>query len=265
MRRLVALRRDSRNHRKESAAAAEAARLGSHPVLAARLGHGSSHRKRGDLERLDAREQRSHQARGRPVSGEFCRRVPAAAIAGSAHCQLRCRARALCTRVEFCRLQLEPRSFRRALDSPTAHRPALVPLLREDGRAGCPGDDPRLRLVQSEFPRHRRALHQRRHHGVHAVHRGRSVRGFSHAALHHSARRRGRSLPLGPIPRTRRHAQAPPARGTRDEERVLRHVRVSPAGHRSSGACHRHRQHSVRVGDGGRRARHRSAHRPLLR
>ncbi len=56
-----------------------------------------------------------------------------------------------------------------------AHRQALVSVLREDGRARRAGDDPRVGVVQSELPCDRRALHQRRHDGVHAVHRRRSV------------------------------------------------------------------------------------------
>jgi 4-oxalmesaconate hydratase len=61
---------------------------------------------------------------------------------------------------------------------PAADRPGLVPLLREDGRAGRAGDDPRLRLLQPQLPRHRRALHQRRHDGVHAVPGGRLFSDF---------------------------------------------------------------------------------------
>ena len=37
-------------------------------------------------------------------------------------------------------------------------------------------------VVQPEFPPHRRALHQRRHHRVHAAHPGQSVQGFPDAA-----------------------------------------------------------------------------------
>ena len=53
--------------------------------------------------------------------------------------------------------------------SPAADRPALVPDLREDGRVRHPGDDPRQHQLQRLLPHHRRALPERRHHGLHAV------------------------------------------------------------------------------------------------
>ena len=145
------------------------------------------------------------------------------------------RARALRDRARLRRLQPQSRSVGRPLDVAAADRPALVSVLREDGRARRAGDDPRLGVVQSELPCHRRALHQRRHDGVHAVHRGRSVPRFSDAALRHPARRRRRAVSLGPLSRPRRHAQAPAARAARHEERVLRHLRLSPARHRPAG------------------------------
>ena len=46
--------------------------------------------------------------------------------------------------------------------------------------------------------------------------------------------------------------------GLRAEECVLRHLRVSPAGHRAAAQGHPGGQHPVRLGDGGRGARHRS-------
>ena len=58
---------------------------------------------------------------------------------------------------------------------------ALVSALREAGRARRAGDGARQRVLQSELPRDRRALHQRRHDRVHAVPRGRSVQGFPDA------------------------------------------------------------------------------------
>ena len=59
---------------------------------------------------------------------------------------------------------------------------------------------------------------------------------FPDAALHHPARRRRRALPLGPLPRAGRHAEAAAAGRARDAQRVLRHLRLSPAGHRPAGA-----------------------------
>ena len=71
------------------------------------------------------------------------------------------------------------------------------------------------RLVQPELPRDRRALHQRRHDGVHAVHRGRSVQGFPDAAVHHSAWRRRGAVSLGPLSRAAQDMQAAAARRAR--------------------------------------------------
>ena len=116
------------------------------------------------------------------------------------------RARALRHRARLRRLQPEPRPLGRDVDRPAAHRPKLVSVLREDGRAGRPGDDPRLGIVQRQLPRHRRALHQRRHHGLHAVPAGRPVRRLPRPAAHHPAWRRGGALPLGPLPWAGRHA-----------------------------------------------------------
>ncbi len=164
---------------------------------------------------LDARLQRPDQARRRAVSrrtssaSASCRSRRASPIA-----QLDRRARALRERARLRRLQPQPRPVRRPLDLAAADRPALVSVLREDGRARRAGDDPRLGVVQPELPRHRRALHQRRHHRLHAVHPGRPVPRLPDAALHHPARRRRGALPLGPLPRPRRHAEAPAARAS---------------------------------------------------
>ncbi len=56
----------------------------------------------------------------------------------------------------------------------------------------------------------------------------------------------------------------PHAVRARHEECVLRHLRVSPARHRPAGQGDRYRQHSVRLGNGGRGARHRSGDGQLL-
>ena len=57
----------------------------------------------------------------------------------------------------------------------------------------------------------------------------------------------------------------PPLDGAPAEERLLRHLRLSPAGHRPADQGHPGRQHPVRLGDGRRGARHRSRDRPPLR
>ena len=163
------------------------------------------------------------------------------------------------------RLQPQPGPERREVDLPTAHRPVLVPHLREDGRARRARHGARLEQLQPGLPRHRRALHQRGHHGVHAVHPRRPVRRLPGPAAGDPARRRRRPLPLGPLPRARRHAEEAAAGRARDAERVLRHVRLPPARHRPALRGHRRRQHPVRLRDGRRRARHRPRDRSLLR
>ena len=80
------------------------------------------------------------------------------------------RAGALRQRLRLRRHQPQSRSVGRALDRAAADRPVLVSALREDGGARHSGHDPRLHLLQSLLPRHRRALSQRRHHRLHAVH-----------------------------------------------------------------------------------------------
>ena len=90
-------------------------------------------------------------------------------------------------------------------------------------------------------------------------------RDFPDAALRHPARRRSGAVSLGALSRPCRHAQAPGARRARHAQRVLRYLRVSPAGHRPAREGDRHRQHPVRFGNARRGARHRSADRASLR
>src|SRR5690606_12392440 len=163
------------------------------------------------------------------------------------------------------RRQPHARPLGRPLELAAADRPLLVPDLREAVRAGHAGHDPRLRLLQPVLPHHRRALHQRRHHGVHAAHPGRPVRRLPEPAPDHPARRRRGAVPLGPLPGPGAGHEAPAAGDARDEERVLRHLRVPPARHRPAAEGDPGRQHPVRLGDGGCGARHRPDHRPLLR
>ena len=54
--------------------------------------------------------------------------------------------------------------------------------------------------------------------------------------------------------------EGPPA-----EERLLRHLRLPPAGHRPAAQGDPGREHPVRLGDGRRGARHRPGDRPVLR
>jgi predicted TIM-barrel fold metal-dependent hydrolase len=53
--------------------------------------------------------------------------------------------------------------------------------------------------LQRLLPHHRRALPERRHHRLHAVHPGRPVQGLPDAEVPDPARRRRGALPLGPL------------------------------------------------------------------
>ena len=64
------------------------------------------------------------------------------------------------------------------------------------------------------LPHHRRALPERRHHGLHAVPDLRPVQGLPDAALPHPARRRRGALPLGALPRPGAGAEEAAARRT---------------------------------------------------
>ncbi len=130
------------------------------------------------------------QARRRSVPGQLRRRLSAPAVTGSADRQFRARARALRAGAGVRRLQPEPGSVGRTLELAAAHRPALVSALREDGRARRARDGARLGVLQPVLSRDRRPLHQRRHHGVHAVHPGGPVPRLPDPEVHHSARRR---------------------------------------------------------------------------
>ncbi len=97
----------------------------------------------------------------------------------------------------------------------------------------------------------RRALHQRRHHRLHAAHHVGPVQGFPDAEIHHPARRRRGAVSLGQIPGAGAGHEAAAARGAAAQERLFRHLRVSPAGHRAAHQGHPGRQHPVRLRNGG--------------
>jgi hypothetical protein len=68
----------------------------------------------------------------------------------------------------------------------------------------------------------------------------------------------------GPLPRPRAGPEAPsPARAS--AQRLLRHLRLPPGGHRPSDQGSAGREHPLCLGDGRRRARHRPRDRPPLR
>ena len=259
------LRRPAPRERRGRAAQAPArARHERHDLLAAGRRHGPPHRHRRHQPRVVDPLQRHHPPPDAALPEELHRRLPAAAIAGRLAGELPRRARALRQGARLRRLQPQPGPVRRLLDRPAAHRPLLVSDLREDGRARRPGDDPCQRLGEPQLPRHRGALHQRRHHRLHAVHHRRPVPRLPDDPLHHPARRRRRALPLGPLPGPRAGPEAPsPARAS--AQRLLRHLRLPPGRHRPSDQGGAGREHPLRLGDGRRGARHRPRDRPPLR
>ena len=108
--------------------------------------------------------QRSHPSHLHAAAGQFRRRRPAAAVSRRLAEELHSRAGAHGQRARLRRRQPQSRSVRRLLDRSAADRQVLVSALRKAVRARRAGDDPRVLVLQSELPPHRRALHQRRHH-----------------------------------------------------------------------------------------------------
>ena len=217
-------RRNPRKHRAEPAQAAARARHRCHHLLAARLRHGPSYRRRERQPGMVADLQRPDRARGLALSAEFHRRVPIAAVTGRRPEELGRRARAL-REDGLRRLQPQSGSVRRLLQFAADDRQVVVPALREDDRARRAVHDPRLRLLQSGDAHHRLVLSQCRHHGVHAGPVVRPVQDLSQAEIHHPARRRRGAVPLGPIPRHR--AQQRQAGARRDHGR--QHLSSTPA------------------------------------
>ncbi len=116
--------------------------------------------------------------------------------------------------------------------SPPLTRPPLVPDLREDGGVRHPRDDPRQHQLQPGLPHHRRALPQRRHHGLHAVPDLGPVQGLPDPAVPDPARRQRGALPLGPLPGPGAGAEEAAAQRAPAQQHLLRHLRLPPARHR---------------------------------
>ena len=214
---------------------------------------------------MGAGVQRPDQAGRGPVPRALRRGGHAAAVPRRADRALHRRAGALRAGAGLRGLQPQPGPERRALDVGAADRRGLVPVLREASRAGRAGHGARVGQQQPQLPRHRRALPERGHHGVHADGPGRPVRAVPRAAAGDPARRRGGALPLGPVPGAGRHAGAAAAGPARHGQRVLRHLRLPPAGHRPAAGGDRREEHPVRLGDDRGGARHRPGDRLLLR
>ena len=184
------------------------------------------------------RLQRPGAPGGDALPGPLRPRLPAAAVARRADLAgVDRRAAPVRGGARLRRLQPQPGPQRRVLDLAAADRPQLVPVLRGDGRAGRAGDGARLGVGQPGVPRDGRVLHQRRHDGLHAAacratcsptcpdlrlvipHGGGAV-------PYHWGRYRGLADMLG----------QPPVRVQRHGQRLLRHLRLPPAGHRPAAA-----------------------------
>ena len=215
-------RRDPRQHRSEPAEAAAGARQPTSRIFSPRASAMAHHI--GDdavsLD-LDARLQRSDQARRRSVSRQFRRRLPAAAVAGRADREACIPELERCvTRAGFIGCNLNPDPSGGHWTSPPLTDRHWYPLYEKMVELRRAGDGACQRRCNPNLSRHRRPLHQRRHYGLHAVHDVGSVQRFPDAEVHHSARRRRGAVSLGPLPRAGADAEAAAADGACDEQRL---------------------------------------------
>ena len=173
-------RRDPRVDRAEPAEAAARARRRHDDLLAARVGDGASPGRRAGQRRWT---RACNDLIARVVGlypGQLRRRLPAAAVAGRSPWRHSVQELERCVlELGFVGCNLNPTRRGGHWNGPPLTDRHWYPVLREDGRARRAGDGPRLGIVQPELPRHRRALHQRRYHRVHAVHRGGPLRRLS--------------------------------------------------------------------------------------
>lgn len=199
----------------------------------------------------------------------FMRRVPAAAVPGRRARRVRPRVgrrtRALRDRTRVRRLPAQPRPVRRVLAGTAPDRPRLLPLVREDGGAGRARDGARRDVAQPGRARHLRALPQRRHRGVHAAVRIRSVHRLPDAAADPAARRRRGAVSLGPLPRDDARPRSAPVGRSLAGQRFLRHLRLPPARPGTAHRPHSRRERPVRLGNDRCRPLGRPGNRTALR
>ena len=165
----------------------------------------------------------------------------------------------------FVGCNLNPDPSGGAWNGPPLLGPLLVSAVRGAVRARRPGDDPRQRGLQRQPPHDDLALPRCRHHGVHPADDVRPVRRLPDVAVHHPPRWRSGALPLGSLPRDRPGPRTASAGRGGTRQRLVRHVRLPPGGHRPAAARRADRQHPVRLGDAGRGARRRPRDRAPLR
>ena len=176
--------------------------------------------------------QRALLSRLATVPRQFHRRGDAAAEPGRRSQDLHSRTRAMREGVRLRRDQPQSRPIRRPLDSPPLTDRHWYPIYEKMVEYDIPAMVHVSTSCNALLPHHRGPLHQRRHDGGDAVHSGRPLQGFPDAALHRPAWRRRGALSLGPLSRPRAGTEEAAAEGPPAQERLLRHLRLSPAGHR---------------------------------
>ncbi len=196
-------RRNAGGERATAAQVPERARRRPDRVLAACGRHGAPCGQREGEPGMVAHLQRPYPSHLPAAARQLRAGGAAAAVPGRIAEKLHPRARAHRERARLRRREPQPGPRGRNVDRSAAHRPSLVSAVREALRARRAGDDPRVVLLQPQLPPYRRALHQRRHHGVHAAHPGQPVQGFPDPALGDPTRRRRRAVPLGALSRPR--------------------------------------------------------------
>ncbi len=221
-----------------------------HDLLAARLRHGPPHRRR---ERVSLEwSQICNDLIARVVAlypEELHRRLPAAAVARRDAEASRSASSSAACKSGLRRLQPQSRSVRRLFQRAAADRQVVVSGLREDDRARRAGDD----------PRHRAAAIRRMHTtGSYYLNADTMAfmqlilsdlfKRFPEAQVHHPARRRrGRRSTGAASAASRSTTSKPRARRDHGQQHLLRHLRLSSAGHRPAHQGGAGRQHPVRL------------------
>ena len=193
-----------------------------HAVLAACLGDGAARRRRRGEPGVVAPVQRPRPPGRRPSTrgasspvAASCRSPPGADLEASVAELRRC-----VEELGFVGCNLNPDPSGGFWTSPPLTDRSWYPLYEAAIELDVPAMVHVSGVGHPGVPRDRGVLHQRRHHGLHAARAGQPLRRPARPAPGHPARRGSGALPLGPLPRTGRHAEA--AAG-----RVERHAATS--------------------------------------